>query len=192
MYRKISGIEQALRAAQAERKRDLQRGCIKMLGKQARQMARSHAKPMSKLIDIAPIELSALDKGEGPFDSRLGAFPGGAERHRFGTTSETGPKARTLSGYRAAIEPHVASKRCPRRTHRATVDPGRFDRDEHHAVPHRIAASEGIVLGGEIQHGLAIANAVTHRERDAETTSENDRRLSSLDLAASIDKPVLL
>jgi len=128
-----------------------------MSREQAREMTWADAEPLRKLIDAALIERATVDQAERAVNRRPGSLPRGTERRRLRTTPEARPEARAFGRGSTPVEAHVACQRRSRRADGAAVDSGRLDRDEHDAVPHRITASEGIVLGGEIEHGVGYS-----------------------------------
>src|SRR5579871_4667382 len=117
--------------------------------------------PLGQLIDVALVERTLVDEGQRTLDGRPGPLPGRTEGRCFRTASETRPKAGMLCRGCAAIEPDIARQGSPRRTHRATVDAGGLDRHENHPVPRRIAASEGLILCGKVEHGNAIPSTAS-------------------------------
>lgn len=146
-----------------------------MTGEQARQMARANSEPFGQPVHAAAVKLTVLDEHQGTFDGCPGALPRRAERRRFGTASEAGPEAGVLGSGRATIECHIASERRARRTDGTAIDPGRLDSDEHDAVQRGVAAAKGFISSIEVEHGAAIAPALSRCESDTVTTSENVR-----------------
>lgn len=147
-----------------------------MSSEQAREVTRAHPEPTGQCVDVGAVERALLDEGERPLDGRRSALPGRAKRSSLGTASEAGAKAGTLRSGRAAEEFHIVRERRASRTHGPAVDAGRLDRHEHDTIQCGVAASKGIILGGEVVHEVAIAAKALLRELVAKTMSENDRR----------------